>query len=264
MLEVDRLGVTYAPATGVLRWVVQTASAKPIRALDDVTFDVGRGEVVGLVGPNGAGKSTLLRAITSLLLPTDGEIRIDGVPLDPDDASSRSRIGLMLPEERSFHWRLTGRQNLRYFAAMFGVDRRTADKRIEELMVRHGLANSDKAVFGYSSGMLAQLGMVRALLHRPSLLVLDEPTRSLDPIASADFCRQVREIASEDRAVLLTSHRLDDVVNACDRVLALVGGRLHWAGAASAIVGDPSGLGERLRQLVDEARTADSSPEMQR
>jgi ABC-2 type transport system ATP-binding protein len=251
MLDVDHVGMVYRPMRGALRWIVQTANREPVRALHDVSFQVERGEVVGIVGPNGAGKSTLIRAIATLLIPTDGEIRLNGVRLDPDRPELRAQVGLLLPEERSFYWRLTGRQNLDYFAAMAGLDRHTAETRIEQALARHELVDRDKSLFGYSSGMLARLGMARALLHDPALLILDEPTRSLDPIAGLDFCRQVRAIAADGRAVLLASHRLDEVVQACDRVFALIDGEIKWEGTSDEIAGDPAGLGRRLAQLVD-------------
>ncbi len=242
--------MTYHPPRGVMRLFLRSASREPVRALDNVSFEIAPGEVVGLVGPNGAGKSTLLRAITTLLVPTDGTITLDGSVVDPDDHEIRSHFGLSLPEERSFHWRLTGRQNLEYFAALAGLDRQTAADRVEKALRERGLAERDKAVFGYSSGMLAQLGVARAMLHEPGLLVLDEPTRSLDPIAGRKLCEQIRELADDGRAVLMASHRLDEVVLACDRVLALIGGRLEWEGSAEEIAGDPAGLGRRLEALV--------------
>lgn len=242
--------MTYEPARGLLGLLVRSAGQEPTRALDDVDLRVERGEVVGIIGPNGAGKSTLLRAISTLVIPTDGTITINGVPVDPEDPVTKAQFGLSLPEERSFYWRLTGRQNLRYFAALAGLDRETADERIEIAMVERNLAHRDKAVFGYSSGMLAQLGIARAMLHEPGLLVLDEPTRSLDPIAGRRLCEQIRQLAADGRAVLMANHRLDEVVLACDRVIALINGRVEWEGDAAEIAGDPAGLGARLEQLV--------------
>jgi len=253
VLDVCGVGMTYQPPSGVMRLLVRAATTEPVRALDDVSFRVEPGEVVGLVGPNGAGKSTLLRAITTLLVPTEGTITLDGLRVDPDDAEVRTRFGLSLPEERSFHWRLTGRQNLRYFAALAGLDPAEAEVRVEEALTERNLAHRDKAVFGYSSGMMAQLGIARAMLHNPPLLVLDEPTRSLDPIAGAELCEQIRRLADDGRAVLMASHRLDEVVMSCDRVLALINGRIRWQGSADDISGDPAGLGAKLRELVAEA-----------
>lgn len=257
MLEVAGIGMTYRPARGLLGLLVRSAATEPVRALDGVDLRVDEGEVVGIVGPNGAGKSTLLRAITTLLVPTEGTIHIDGRPVTPDDDAAKVRFGLSIPNERSFYWRLTGRQNLEYFAALGGLDHETATRRVEQTMLERGLAHRDKAVFGYSSGMLAQLGIARATLHEPSLLVLDEPTRSIDPIAGRLLCQQIRALAADGRAVLMASHRLDEVVLACDRVVALINGRIEWEGTAAEIAGDPAGLGARLEALVDDAGEPD-------
>ena len=258
MLDVRDVAMTYHPPRGVLRLLVQSATTEPVQALSGVDLHVAAGEVLGLIGPNGAGKSTLIRSITGLVQPTAGTITIDGVTIRPDDPEITRRFGLSLPEERSFHWRLTGRQNLEYFAALAGLDRRTATEVIDASMVQRGLAHRDKAVFGYSSGMLAQLGIARAMLHDPPLLLLDEPTRSLDPIAGRSVCDQVRALAAEGTAVLMANHRLDEVVQACDRVVALVGGRIVWSGDAADIADDPVGLGRRLEALVEADAGTDS------
>jgi len=257
MLTVSDVSMTYEPPRGLMRWLSRSAAPDPVKALDRVSLHVERGEVVGLVGPNGAGKTTLIKAITTLLVPTEGSIAIDGVDLDADDPDMRRRFGLVLPEERSFYWRLTGRQNLRFFAALAGLEPSLADQRIDEMMQQRGLAHRDKAVFGYSSGMRAQLAIARAMLHQPDLVVLDEPTRSLDPVAGAEVCDDLRRMAGEGRAILMASHRLDEVVSVCDRVLALADGRIRWQGSAAEIAGDPIGLGARLRGMVDSDR-ADS------
>jgi len=256
MLEVSDVSMTYAPPAGFMRLITRSAASEPVQALDGVDLTVNRGEVVGLIGPNGAGKTTLIKAITTLLEPTSGEILIDGVRVDADNPDIRRKFGLVLPEERSFYWRLTGRQNLHFFAALAGLDPVEADQRIETVMEERGLAHRDKAVFGYSSGMRAQLAIARAVLHKPDLIVLDEPTRSLDPVAGADVCNQLTRMAGEGRAILMASHRLDEVVSVCDRVLALAGGRIRWQGTSAEIAGDPIGLGAKIRDLVADHGTA--------
>jgi len=256
MLDVRDVSMTYSPPRGVMKLVARTATSEPVKALSGVNLTVERGEVVGLIGPNGAGKTTLIKAITTLLVPTAGTISLDGEPVDADDPDTRGKFGLVLPEERSFYWRLTGRQNLRFFAALAGLEPEEAENRIEQLLQERGLAHRDKAVFGYSSGMRAQLAIARAVLHDPDLVVLDEPTRSLDPVAGADVCSQLKRMASDGRAIFMASHRLDEVVSVCDRVLALAGGQIRWQGSAAEIAGDPIGLGATIRNLVDNDETS--------
>ncbi len=257
MLDVDRLTVVYRPPKGLAKFVVKTAVSEPLTALRQVSLAVERGEVLGIVGPNGAGKSTLLKAIASLVMPTEGGVKLDGVEIDPSSPQQRVLFGLSLPDDRSFYWRLTGRQNLEYFAAMVGLDRETARRRVDEVMLERNLSHRDKALFGYSSGMLAQLGLGRALLHDPPLLILDEPTRSLDPLAAEEFCALVRTQAGKGKAIVLATHRLEDVLAACDRVLALVDGRVVWTGSTSEIDKDVGGLGAHLRKMVATAPDAE-------
>ena len=221
MLRVEGLGKTYPPPSGILRVLVQTAHTEPVVALRDVTFDVRRGEVVGLVGPNGAGKSTLLRTIATLLEPTTDRVLVDGVDTATDPRSARARIGLFLNDDRAIYWRLSGRDNLRFFGVMAGLSPRAATARADELLEQFDLRRRDRRTFGYSSGMLVRLGLARALVANPPLLVLDEPSRALDPVASAELVRTLRALADDGIAVLLSNHRLDEIEETCDRVLVV-------------------------------------------
>ncbi|RMH70650.1 MAG: ABC transporter ATP-binding protein, partial [Actinomyces sp.] len=230
MLVVDEVSMVYRPPRGPARFVVRTSATEPVEALRRVSLEVERGEIVALVGPNGAGKSTLIRAITTLLRPTSGEVRLDGRRVDPDDPAIRARFGLALPDDRSHYWRLTGRQNLELHAALLGIPADVARRRIDTLMEARGLAHRDKRVFGYSSGMRAQLAIARALLHDPDLVVLDEPTRSLDPVAAAAVCADLGDLARAGHAVLMATHRLDEVLETADRLVVLAGGEVRWTG----------------------------------
>lgn len=246
MLEVEGLHHTYAPHRGLLRHLVRSATEQPVAALTDVSLTVGAGEIVGLLGANGAGKTTLIKAITTLLEPDAGTIRLDGRPVRADDPLVRREIGLVQPDDRSHYWRLTGRRNLEFFGSLAGLGRDEAARRADEQLRRRGLADRDKLVFGYSSGMRAQLALARALLHDPRLVVLDEPTRSLDPVAAGEVCDDLRGLADEGRAVLLASHRLDEVTELCDRVVLLADGVVTWSGPTAGLGADA----ERLRASV--------------
>lgn len=250
MLRVEHVGKTYLPPGPVLRLLVRTAQRSPVQALDDVHFEVSAGEVVGLVGPNGAGKSTLIRLCTALLTPSSGRVLVDGQDITRAPASARARTGLVLAEERALYWRLTGRQNLRFFGVMAGLDSRTAATRAEELMAELGLADRDRRVFGYSSGMRVRLSLARALIARPSLLILDEPTRSLDPVASEQLLTTLRRLAGEGCAVLLASHRLDEVETVCDRVLVLSEGRQQVWATTDELRRDGTTVAAALRGLL--------------
>jgi ABC-2 type transport system ATP-binding protein len=248
MLAIEGLGKTYEPPRVLLRPLVRGASDRPVTALRDVSFSVGPGRVVGLVGPNGAGKTTLIRIVAGVLSPTSGSVSVAGFDVVRQEREAKRRIGLVMAEDRSAYWRLTGRANLEFFARLHGIDTTTARARADEALHRVDLAEVDKRVFGYSAGMRSALAMARALLTRPPVLVLDEPTRSLDPIRSASTATLLREVADEGCAVLLSSHRLDEVVALCDDIVVLVGGRVRFSGPPRTL---PQGEEGVARQLVD-------------
>ena len=219
-------------------------------ALDDVSFRVNAGSIVGLVGPNGAGKTTLIRIITTLLSPTAGKVTLGNLHVERDGHEIRRRIGLVLSDDRGLYWRLTGRQNLQFFGVMAGLKRAAAARRTAALMEEVGLAGRDKLVFGYSAGMRTRLSLARALLIDPPLLVLDEPTRSLDPVATREVGDLLRRLAASGRAVLLSSHRLDEVADVCHTVVALVSGAVAFDGSTQELAEDQAGSMEALVRLL--------------
>ncbi|MGI8875247.1 MAG: ABC transporter ATP-binding protein [Egibacteraceae bacterium] len=228
LLSVEGLTKTYRPPGPVLRPLVRTASRTPVTALADVDLRVGAGEVVGLIGPNGAGKTTLIRVVAGLLEPSSGRVRIDGHDITRETAQAQRRLGLVLEGDRGLYPRLTGVANLELFGVLAGLPPPVARRRACELLDLVDLAGRDKLVFGYSAGMRARLCMARALLADPALLVLDEPTRSLDPVASAFVSRMLKELARQGHGVLLCNHRMDEIAAVCGRVVGLVGGRLRF------------------------------------
>ncbi len=202
-------------------------------AVDGVSFDVERGEVFGLLGQNGAGKTTLIRMLTTLLLPTSGRATIDGLDVVADARDVRRRIGLA-GDERSFSWRLTGRQNLEFFAALQLVGPAVARARIERLVERLDLGRHiDRPVASYSTGLRQRLAIARALVHEPEVLFLDEPTRSLDPIST----RAIRDLIAEyvvtelGRTVVLATHSMPEAEALCRRMALVRSGRFVAEGS---------------------------------
>ncbi|GGK16394.1 ABC transporter ATP-binding protein [Pilimelia terevasa] len=211
----------------------------PRLALDDVTFDVARGEVLGLLGPNGAGKTTLVRIITTLLLPTSGGATVAGHDVVRDARAVRRTVGLLLGGERGLYSRLTARQNLRYWAALHGLDTRTGRRRVTELLEELGLSDrADEQVRTYSRGMLQRVHLARALLSRAELLIMDEPTNGMDPHAAAAFDDLVRRQRAEGTTVLLATHDMRQAQSLCDRVALIDGGRLRAIGAPDTLLTD--------------------------
>ena len=199
-----------------------------VTALAGVDLNVARGEIVALLGPNGAGKSTLLRILGTTVTPDAGSVSIAGVDAVADPAEARRRVGLMIGDERSFYWRLSGRRNLAFFAALHGMRRGEASARAAVLLDAVGLAQAaDRPVLGYSSGMRARLSLARALLTDSPLLLLDEPTQNLDPLAASQF-REMALSLAHDRAagILFATHDLHEAVAIADRITVLSEGRV--------------------------------------
>jgi ABC-2 type transport system ATP-binding protein len=250
VLRAEGLSKRYSPPSPWLRPLVRTATKNAVDALCDVSFTVGRGEILGLVGPNGAGKTTLIKILGTLLEPTAGRVTFDNLDLVAQAREARRRLALVLPDERGLYWRLNGRQNLEFFGVLNGMPRAVARARAEELLCRLGLPD-DKLVFGYSSGMRARLSLARGLLGDPSLLLLDEPTRSMDSVVSAELIRLLRELAWEGRSILLSSHRLDEIASCCDSVLVLVDGDTRYLGPLRELDADDTGAQKALAVLLE-------------
>jgi len=220
-----------------------------IRALDGVSLDVEPGQVVTLLGQNGAGKSTLMRILATIVTADEGTASVAGNDVMKSSRAARAAVGLALADERSLYWRLSGRRNLEYFAALHGMARRAAKAESERLLgIVDLLDSADRMVAGYSTGMRARLVIARSLLGNPKVLLFDEPTRSLDPIAS----RGVRALVSEltrvdDLAILYATHDLHEAAEIGSRSLIIDRGAI----VATASAGIEAAALERL--LVEAA-----------
>ena len=218
------------------RELLRREPARQTVAVQDVSFDIDEGEVFGLVGPNGAGKTTLLLMLCTLLVPTSGRATIAGLDLDRDGPGVRRLIGMVASNERSFFWRLTGRQNLRFFADLYQLRTREAERWVGELLELLDLAGSaDQRFATYSTGTKQRFAIARGLLHRPRVLLMDEPTKGVDPKSSADIIALVRErIVSEARqTVVITSHNLREIEQLCRRTLIMERGRVAYLGTTA-------------------------------
>lgn len=217
VIEVDRLRRVYRAKLGVMRRTV-----KEIVAVNEISFAVEEGELFGLLGPNGAGKTTTVKVLTTLLLPTSGTARIMGLDVRTQEREVQRRIGFIFGGERGLYWRLSGRDNLRYFASLYHVDNDVAKRRIPELLELVGLADREREkVEGYSRGMKQRLHVARTLLHDPPVLFLDEPTIGLDPVGARDFREVIRNLQSQRKTILLTTHYMFEADILCGRVAVI-------------------------------------------
>ncbi len=208
-----------------------------VEALRGVDLQVREGEIFGLLGPNGAGKTTLLKILSCLIIPDRGRAVVGGHEIRREYLVKK-RIGLVHSDERSFYWRLSARENLRFFATLFDVPRERMDGRIEELLRRVDLLESaDRPFSDYSSGMKQRVAIARALLHDPPILLMDEPTRSLDPVSSLSLRTFILdELSQRDgKTILLATHNLREAEAISDRIAILVKGKVRQLGTVSEI-----------------------------
>ena len=202
--------------------------AKTIQALSKVDWEIPKGSVTALVGPNGAGKTTLLKILATLVLPDEGEVWVNGFSLSRDPNRIRQSVSLALGEERSFYWRLTARQNLEFFAALYDLSSQETRKKIDELAQTLDFRSSlDRIYQELSSGLRQRLVLARSFLNGASVLLVDEPTRSLDPLAKIELRRLLRQFSREwGKTILFTTHDLREAQTTADRIAILHQGRL--------------------------------------
>ncbi|MBO4246822.1 ABC transporter ATP-binding protein [Halomicrobium sp. IBSBa] len=199
-----------------------------VTAVDDVSFSVGRGSVVGLLGPNGAGKTTTIKAILGMVLPDAGSVRIDGIDVSEQPSAAYANVDAMLEGARNDYWRLTVRENLRYFATIGGVDPDSVTARHERLLDQLDLAEkADEAVRDLSRGMKQKVSLASVLATDADVVFLDEPTLGLDVESSLTLRRELRRIVDERAlTVVLCSHDMDVIEAVCDRVVIMNDGRV--------------------------------------
>lgn len=220
------------------RWFSKSKPERIKYALQNVSFDIREGEMTGLLGPNGAGKTSMLKSIATLLQVNSGRILVHAHDVEAEPVAARKLIGLVTCDERSFYWRLTARQNLKFFAALYGIADKKAAERIVILLEMLGLSDAiDIPYHSYSTGMRQKLAIARGLLAEPRLVLYDEPTRSLDPLSA----QNIREWILASRAIspttthLIATNQLREAEQLCDRVLILNHGSLIADGGIDQI-----------------------------
>jgi ABC-2 type transport system ATP-binding protein len=225
----ENLEKYFPPALAGWRGYFQPFVRATQPALSGVSFTVAAGEAVAIVGPNGAGKSTLLRILATLLIPSSGRVELGGFDLSRNSAGARSKLGYYTGGDDGFYGRLSARENLEFFATMNNQAGPGMPREVLRIAQWIGLGDAiDRQVRTFSTGMTHRLGLARALLHRPSVLLLDEPTRSLDPIAASEFRRFLKDelVGAHGTALFFASHTLGEVEELADRVLVLDSGRI--------------------------------------
>ncbi|MBU0547918.1 MAG: ABC transporter ATP-binding protein [Candidatus Omnitrophica bacterium] len=209
-------------------------------AVNNIDLEVKRGRAFCILGPNGAGKTTLIKILCTLILPTSGTAFINGYEITKDDQKIRASIGLVTGEERSLYWRLTGRQNLYFFATLYNVFRPLVKQRVEELLQLLSIAEPDKRVGLYSAGMKQRLAIARSLLHNPPIIIMDEPTKSLDPRVSQELRIFIRDefVHKQGKTMLFTTHNLTEAEFLADDLAIIEQGKIKAQGSWDELKGN--------------------------
>ena len=237
-IEVSHLRRVFTSQIGVIK-----RTYREVLAVDDVSFGIEEGELFGLLGPNGAGKTTTVKMLTTLLIPTLGSASVKGFDVVAQAGEVRKRIGFIFGGERGLYWRLSGIDNLRYFASLYNLDYDVTKKRIPELLELVGLnGRGDEKVEGYSRGMKQRLHVARTLLHDPDVLFLDEPTLGLDPVGAREFRQVILDLQSEKKTILLTTHYMFEADALCDRIAIINHGKI-------IAIDTPGGLKKHVSDL---------------
>ncbi len=261
----SELAVQCDSLTRVYRTRPIAGRSREVTALSGLSLDVEAGTVFGLLGPNGAGKTTTVRILATLLVPTSGTARVLGHDVVSETRAVRDVIGLAIGGDRGFYGRITGRQNLHYFAALSGFGRREAKARANEMLELVRLSDrADERVESYSRGMRQRLHLARALFTRPRVLFLDEPTLGIDPVMAREFRALVPQLAREGTTVLLTTHYMLEADELCQRLAIIDHGHVVASGTpadikrgfgeASVVEAtlrtEPDGLLDRVRAIA--------------
>ncbi|HEY3175554.1 MAG TPA: ABC transporter ATP-binding protein [Candidatus Polarisedimenticolia bacterium] len=212
--------------------------AERVTALDGVTLSVAPGEIFGLLGPNGAGKTTLLKILSCLIIQSRGRALVNGYDTLADEMRVKTSVGFVTSDERSFYWRLSGRENLRFFASLYNLPPARAARRCQDLLDRLELTDkADHAFMTYSSGMKQRMAVARALLHDPPILFMDEPTRSLDPLAAKHLRTLVTDSLNrkEGKTILLATHNLSEAEELCSRIAIIHKARIRRMGTLAEV-----------------------------
>jgi len=234
-------------------WLLRRSGTRPV--LRGVDFSIRRGELFGLLGANGAGKSTILRTLVGLIVPESGSVEIAGIDALASPLAARRAVGFCAAEERSFYFRLSARRNLEYFGALVGLHGAELGERVASVAATVDLTRDlDRRFDALSSGMRQRLAIARAMLADPDILILDEPTRALDPTHAASIRSFVRDELVERRGktVLLATNQLDEAWQLCDRIAVLREGRVVAVAPPAELA---SGASSLLRYAITVDRT---------
>lgn len=246
IIEVRDLRREYTTYKGALR-----KKKEIVEAVRGISFTVNKGEIFGLLGQNGAGKTTTIKMLTTLLAPTSGVCKVFGYDSFGQEKQIRKRINFIFGGEMGVYRRLSGRDNLRYFANLYLLDTETRERRINEILELVELTDAaDRLAETYSKGMIQRLQIARGLINNPEILFMDEPTVGLDPLGARMLRDIIRKLRDEGKTVLLTTHYLPEAEELCDRMVILDHGEIVARGTPAEIKGDAATLEDAYVALM--------------
>ncbi len=214
----------------------KTFNKGKVVAVDEVSFSARDGQITGLLGPNGAGKTTTLRMLYTLLKPDSGGIKVDGIDPTAEPLKIKRALGVV-PDSRGLYDRLTARENIRYYGRLHGLDRATIDRRIDEFVRVLDMAEFiDRKTDGFSQGQRVKVAIARALIHDPRTVLLDEPSNGLDVMTTRALREFLRQLKSQGRCVVLSTHIMQEVAALCDRIVIIAHGRVAAEGTADELL----------------------------
>ena len=207
-----------------------------IQAVDNISFSINSGDIVGFVGHNGAGKTTTIRMAMGFIRPTEGSVSLFG--MEPGALEAKKKIGF-LPERPYFYTQLTATELLKYFAGISGIERKHIPDLVKRIIKRVGLEHdSDRKLSGFSKGMLQRIGIAQAIIHNPEFIIMDEPMSGLDPIGRKEVKNIILDLKKEGKTVLFSSHILSDIENLSDKVLIIERGKIRSYGKPEDIISE--------------------------
>lgn len=254
IIDVREVVMNYPIPKSYKEWLLRPfAPKRKFTALQQTSIAIERGDKVAFLGANGAGKTTLLKLIGGLLYPSSGEIHVNNYQTLSQNMEARRSIGFVLNEERSFYWRLTGRQNLEFFGKLDNLSGKLLQHKIDELLDLVQLTDhADKDFAGYSSGMKQRLAIARGLLSDPEVLILDEPTRTLDPIGKEEVKALIKlKIHQQlDRTLLIATHDLEEATAMCNKVVTMKSGYILHYGTTKDILASYGTLEDYYFEMI--------------
>jgi ABC-2 type transport system ATP-binding protein len=259
IIETINLSKKFYPSVGFLKSFYSLhIPRKSILALNSINLTVKEGEFIILIGPNGAGKTTLIKILSGLVLPTEGVVTVNGYDVIRNEIDVKKCIGLATGEERSFYWRLTGRQNLEFFAALHGLIKREAKKRIDYLLELLDIHDPNRRFQEYPTGLKQRFSIARSLLNDPKIIIMDEPTKNLDPLLAESLRSFIKKELVENRkkTIIFCTHNLSEAVALGGRIAIMDSGRIKACDSLeglrnSACLGQDSRLEEVFRYYVN-------------